>query len=92
MAGQPQIMIISIPLDSPSLLIAGVLFGLGMIITPISARLGVVGIGTATVIMGSVVLLTIPNGFGAIGPWIVPFGSTVIVGVWMIMIGMKNLT
>jgi hypothetical protein len=83
-------MIISIPLDSVPLLIVAILFSLGMIVTPISARLGVVGMGTATIIMGSSVLLTIPNGFVAIGPWLVPFGSAIIVGIWMIMIGIKN--
>ncbi len=88
--GKLQFMIVSIPLDSPSLLISAALFALGMIITPISARLGVVGIGIATIIMGAAVLLTTPNGLGAIGPWIVAFGSSVIVGAWMIMIGMKN--
>ena len=83
-------MIISIPLDSSPLLLAAVIFSLGMLATPISPRLGVIGIGTATVIMGSVVLLTIPIGLKAIGPWLVCFGPAVIVGAWMVMIGIKK--
>jgi hypothetical protein len=81
-------MILSIPLDSVPLLIAAALIALGFLAYPFSARLGVVGIGAGTLIMGLVVLLNLPNGF-AIQSLLV-FGFTVMVGVWMMYVGVKN--
>jgi len=79
---------IAIPLFSTPLLIAAALIALGFLIYPLSARLGVVSIGAGTVIMGAVVILDLPNGFGIES--LVLFGFTVMVGVWMMYVGVKN--
>ena len=81
-------MILSIPLFSMPLLIAAALIALGFLAYPFSARLGVVGIGAGTVIMGVVVLHDLPNGFAIQS--LVLFGFTVIVGAWMMYVGVKN--
>lgn len=81
-------MILSIPLFSTPLLIAAALIALGFLAYPFSARLGVIGIGAGTVIMGVVVLRDLPNGFALQG--LVLFGFTVIVGAWMMYVGVKN--
>ena len=81
-------MILSIPLDSTPLLIAAALIAFGLLAYPFSARLGVIGIGAGTVIMGAVVLYDLPSGFAIQG--LVLFGFTVIVGAWMMYIGVKN--
>ena len=83
-------MIISIPLDSPLLLFAAILIGIGTLATPFSARFGIICIGIGTVIMGAVVLATMPNGFESIGLWLLPFGFTIIVGIWMMMVGLRH--
>ncbi len=81
-------MIINIPLFSPPLLVAAAFIALGMLFTPIYPRLGVIGIGSGSVIMGAVVLFTIPYGLEA--PSLVLFGITVIVGAWMVSVGLKK--
>ena len=81
-------MILSIPLFSMPLLIAAALIALGFLAYPFSARLGVVGIGAGTMIMGVVVLHDLPNGFAIQS--LVLFGFTVIVGAWMMYVGVKN--
>lgn len=81
-------MILSIPLDSVPLLIAAALIALGFLAYPFSARLGVIGIGAGSMIMGVVVLFDLPNGFAIQS--LVLFGFTVIVGVWMMYVGVKN--
>jgi len=81
-------MILSIPLDSVPLLIAAALIALGFLAYPFSARLGVIGIGAGSMIMGVVVLFDLPNGFAIQS--VVLFGFTVIVGVWMMYVGVKN--
>jgi hypothetical protein len=81
-------MILSIPLFSTPLLIAAALIALGFLAYPFSARLGVIGIGAGTVIMGVVVLHDLPNGFAIQS--LVLFGFTVIVGAWMMYVGVKN--
>jgi hypothetical protein len=81
-------MILSIPLFSMPLLIAAALIALGFLAYPFSARLGVIGIGAGTVIMGVVVLHDLPNGFAIQS--LVLFGFTVIVGAWMMYVGVKN--
>ena len=81
-------MILSIPLFSMPLLIAAALIALGFLAYPFSARLGVIGIGAGTVIMGGVVLHDLPNGFAIQS--LVLFGFTVIVGAWMMYVGVKN--
>ena len=81
-------MILSIPLFSMPLLIAAALIALGFLAYPFSARLGVIGIGAGTVIMGVVVLHDLPNGFAIQS--LVLFGFTVIVGALMMYVGVKN--
>ena len=79
---------IAIPLFSTPLLIAAALIGLGFLIYPFSARIGVVSIGVGTAIMGTVVLFDLPNGFAIES--LVLFGFTVVVGLWMVYVGVKN--
>ncbi len=81
-------MIINIPLFSPPLLVAAAFIGLGFLVSPIYPRLSVIGIGSGSVIMGAVVLLTIPHGLEA--PSLVLFGITVVVGAWMVSVGLKK--
>ena len=81
-------MILSIPLDSVPLLIASAIIALGFLAYPFSARIGVVGIGAGTLIMGVVVLLDLPNGLAIQS--LVLFGFTAVVGVWMMYIGVRN--
>ena len=81
-------MILSIPLDSTPLLIAAALIALGFPAYLLSARLGVIGIGAGSMIMGVVVLHDLPNGLAIQG--LVLFGFTVIVGAWMMYVGVKN--
>ena len=81
-------MIISIPLFSVPLLTAAALIGLGLLVYPFSARLGVFGIGAGSVIMGAVALFDLPSGLGAQG--LILFGISVVVGGWMMYVGVKN--
>jgi hypothetical protein len=81
-------MILSIPLDSTPLLIAAALIALGLLAYPFSARIGVIGIGAGTVIMGAVVLTDLPK--DSVIQGLVLFGFTVIVGAWMMYVGVKN--
>ena len=81
-------MIISIPLFSPPLLVAAALIALGLLVAPIYPRLSVIGIGLGSVIMGGVVLFTIPHGLEA--PSLILFGITIVVGAWMVSVGLKN--
>ncbi len=83
-------MILSIPIDSLPLLLAAIIAGIGVLVPPISARIGIICIGMGTIIMGAVVLVTAPNGLGSIGLWLVPFGFTIIVGAWMMLIGLRH--
>ena len=79
---------LSIPLFSMPLLIAAALIALGFITYVISARLGVVLMGAGSVIMGAVVIHDLPNGRGMLS--LVLFGMTVLVGGWMVYVGIKN--
>jgi hypothetical protein len=81
-------MILSIPLFSIPLLIAAAFIGLGFMIYPFSARFGVIGIGAGSVIMGVVVLFDLPNSLGFQG--LILFGISIIVGGWMMYVGVKN--
>ena len=79
---------LSIPLFSTPLLIAAALIALGFITYLLSARIGVILMGAGSVIMGAVVILDLPNGMGLQG--LLLFGMTVLVGGWMIYVGVKN--
>jgi len=79
---------ISIPLFSMPLLISAFLVALGLAITPLSARLGVIGIGAGSVIAGAVAITSVPNGLGPQG--LILFGATAVVGLWMVSVGLKK--
>jgi len=79
---------LSIPLFSTPLLIAAALIGLGFLAYVVSARIGVVLMGVGSVIMGAVVIHDLPNGMGL--PSLGLFGITVLVGGWMVYVGVKN--
>lgn len=81
-------MIISIPLASPALLIAAALIAIGFLVYPFSARLSVIGIGMGSVIMGIEVLLNHPVGLQPQS--IILFGITILVGAWMMFVGLKK--
>lgn len=81
-------MIISIPLFSPPLLFAAALIALGLLLAPIYPRLSVIGIGSGSVVMGGVVLLTMPHGLEV--PSIFLFGISIVVGIWMVAVGLKK--
>jgi hypothetical protein len=81
-------MIINIPLFSPPLLMAAALIALGLLVAPMYPRLSVVGIGFGSVVMGGVVLFTMPHGLEA--PSLILFGITVVVGAWMVSVGLKK--
>jgi hypothetical protein len=81
-------MSISIPLISLPLLVAAVLALLGLLVTPISHRLGVIGIGAGSVILGTVAIRDLPMGFEI--QTIVLFGITIVVGLWMVSVGLKK--
>jgi hypothetical protein len=83
-----KIMNLSIPLFSTPLLIAAALIALGFITYLFSARLGVILMGVGSVIMGAVVVFDLPNGMGLQS--LVLFGMTVLVGGWMMYVGVKN--
>ncbi len=80
---------ISIPLFSIPLLVSAVLIFLGLLVTPFSSRLGVIGIGAGSVILGLVAIKDLPMGFEI--QTIVLFGITTVVGLWMISVGLKEL-
>jgi hypothetical protein len=79
---------ISIPLFSIPLLASAALILLGLLVTPLSARLGVIGIGAGSVILGLVAIKDLPMGFEV--QTIVLFGITVVVGLWMVSVGLKE--
>ncbi|WP_424444719.1 hypothetical protein [Methanothrix sp.] len=79
---------ISIPLFSAPLLLAAAFIALGFLIYPLSARVGVMSMGAGSVIMGMVVLIDLPNGLAIES--LVLFGFTVVVGLWMVYVGVKN--
>ena len=79
---------ISIPLFSIPLLVSAVLILLGLLVTPFSVRLGVIGIGAGSVILGLVAIKDLPMGFEV--QTIVLFGITTVVGLWMISVGLKE--
>ncbi len=81
-------MILSIPLFSPTLLVAAALVAIGMLLYPFSARLSVIGIGAGSIIMGIDVLMNHPSGLQPQS--IILFGSTIIVGAWMALVGLKK--
>jgi len=80
---------ISIPLFSIPLLASAVLILLGFLVTPFSVRLGVIGIGAGSVILGLVAIKDLPMGFEV--QTIVLFGITTVVGLWMMSVGLKEL-
>ena len=79
---------ISIPLFSIPLLASAVLILLGLLVTPFSVRLGVIGIGAGSVILGLVAIKDFPNGLEI--QTIVLFGVTTVVGLWMVSVGLKE--
>jgi hypothetical protein len=79
---------ISIPLFSIPLLASAVLILLGLLVTPFSVRLGVIGIGAGSAILGLVAIKDFPNGLEI--QTIVLFGITTVVGLWMISVGLKE--
>jgi hypothetical protein len=79
---------ISIPLFSMPLLIAAALIALGFLSYLLSARLGVILLGAGSLIMGAVVIFDLPNGMGLEG--LLLFGITVLVGGWMMYVGVRN--
>jgi hypothetical protein len=79
---------ISIPLFSIPLLIAALFTLLGFLVTPISPRMGVIGIGAGSVILGLVAIKDLPMGFDI--RTIVLFGITAAVGLWMVSVGLKK--
>lgn len=79
---------ISIPLFSLPMLAAAILIALGLLITPLSSRLGVVGIGIGTILMGGAVLLDLPKGFEIQAA--VLFGMPIVVGIWMVSVGLRE--
>lgn len=79
---------LSIPLFSMPLLVAAALIALGFLSYLLSARLGVVLIGAGSLIMGAVVILDLPNGMGLES--LLLFGITVLVGGWMMYVGVRN--
>ncbi len=81
-------MIMSIPLSSPPLLAATFLIALGVALIPLSARYGIICIGAGSIIMGLVMLADLPKGFELQG--IILFGLVIVVGAWMIAVGLKN--
>jgi len=81
-------MILSIPLFSPALLVAAALAAIGMLLYPFSARLSVIGIGAGSIIMGIEVLMNHPVGLQPQS--IILFGSSVVVGIWMALVGLKK--
>jgi hypothetical protein len=83
-----EIMNLSIPLFSTPLLIAAALIALGFITYLLSARLGVVLMGAGSIIMGAVAIFDLPNGMGLQS--LVLFGMTVLVGGWMVYVGVRN--
>ena len=80
---------ISIPLFSIPLLASAVLILLGLLATPFSVRLGVIGIGAGSAILGLVAIKDFPNGLEI--QTIVLFGVTAVVGLWMVSVGLKEL-
>jgi hypothetical protein len=81
-------MIISIPLTSTLLLVAAALMALGVLVYPLSARLSVIGIGAGSILMGVEAIRTHPHGFELPGLFL--FGIAVLVGLWMVMVGLKK--
>lgn len=79
---------ISIPLFSTPLLVSAVLILLGFLVAPFSVRLGVIGIGAGSTILGMVAIKDFPNGLEI--KTIVLFGITTVVGLWMISVGLKE--
>lgn len=79
---------ISIPLFSLPMLAAALLTLIGLLITPFSARLGVIGIGAGSLILGVVAIKDLPMGFEIQA--IVLFGITAVVGLWMMSVGLKK--
>jgi hypothetical protein len=79
---------ISIPLFSIPLLASAVLLLIGLLVTPFSARLGVIGIGAGSALLGLVAIKDFPNGLEI--QTIVLFGITTVVGLWMISVGLKE--
>lgn len=81
-------MIISIPLASPALLIAAALIAIGFLVYPFSARLSVIGIGLGSIVMGIEVLMNHPSGLQLQS--LILFGIAILVGVWMMFVGLKK--
>jgi hypothetical protein len=79
---------ISIPLFSIPLLASAALILLGLLATPFSARLGVIGIGAGSALLGLVAIKDFPNGLEI--QTIVLFGITTVVGLWMVSVGLKE--
>ena len=83
-------MAVSIPLSSPPLVAATFMIALGVALIPLSARHGIIFIGAGSIIMGLVILSDLPKGFELQG--IILFGLIIVVGAWMIAVGLKQPT
>ena len=81
-------MILSIPLFSPAMLVAAALVTVGMLLYPFSARLSVIGIGAGSIIMGIEAIINHPTGLQPQS--IILFGSAIVVGAWMALVGLKK--
>lgn len=79
---------VSIPVSSPALLAATFLIALGVALLPLSAKHSIICIGAGSIIMGLVMLANLPRGFEV--QWIIMFGSAIIVGAWMIVVGIRQ--
>lgn len=78
----------SIPVSSPALLAAAFMIALGVALLPLSVKYSIISIGAGSIVMGLVMLSDLPRGFEL--QWIVLFGSAIVVGSWMIAVGIRQ--
>ena len=76
-----------LPLDP--LIVAGmILIAVGIFLTLVSARAGILLVGLGTVATGAFLFIIVPNGFD---PFSILFnGLLVICGLWMVMVSAKK--
>jgi hypothetical protein len=79
---------LSIPLFSAPLLFAAFLALAGLAVYIWHPRLSVIGIGAGAAIAAIIAIIDIPNAFTPQGIFL--FGMTVLVGGWMVAVGMKK--
>jgi hypothetical protein len=68
--------------------LAAVLMGAGLLLSVIYERAGSIGLGAGSVAVGLALLSTVPEGWELVGYGF--FGISLIVGLWMIRIGLKR--